>query len=77
MTKSIIWKICYTAVLAIAILTFTPLVTPDNQFEPTLWGIPYTLWVGLLITFILLLITIIGSIVHPGSEDHKTGSGEP
>ena len=76
MTKSIIWKFCCSTVLAIAVLTFTPLVTPDHQFEPSLWGMPYTLWVGLLVTLILLFITIIGSLVHPGSEDHKTNSGE-
>lgn len=76
MTKSIIWKFCCAAVLFIAILTFTPLVTPDHQFEPKLFGIPYTLWVGFLITFILLFIVIIGSLVHPGSEDQETKSGE-
>ena len=62
-------------VLAIAMLTFTPLVTPNHQFEPKLLGIPYTLWVGFLITFILLFIVIIGSVVHPGGEDQKTKSG--
>jgi len=76
MTKPIIWKFCCTAVLVIAVLTFTPFVTPDHQYEPKLWGIPYTLWVGLLITFILLFFIIIGSLVHPGLKDQKTGSGE-
>ena len=76
MTKSIIWKFCGATVLAIAILTFTPLVTPEHQFEPRLLSIPYTLWVGLLFTFILLFIIIIGSFVHPGREDKKTSSGE-
>lgn len=76
MMKSIIWKFCYTAVLTITILTYTPLVTPAHRFEPELWGIPYTLWVGLLITLALLFLTIIGSLVHPGRGESKTGSEE-
>jgi len=63
-------------VLTIAILTFTPLVTPDHQFEPTLFSIPYTLWVGVLVTLVLLFIIIIGSFVHPGRKDKRTSSGD-
>jgi hypothetical protein len=74
--KSIIWKFCYIAVLSITILIYTPLVTPNHQFEPKLIGIPYTLWVGLLVTLVLLFLTIIGSFVHPGRGENKAGSQE-
>ena len=74
--KSILWKFCYITALTITILTYTPLVTPDHQFQPELWGIPYTLWVGLLVTLALLFLTIIGSWVHPGRDEIKAGSEE-
>ncbi len=76
MTKSIIWKICCISVLIIAVLTFTPLITPDHKIEPKFLGMPYTLWVSILTTFILLIIIIIGSLVHPGANEKKTNSKE-
>jgi len=69
MNRSLVWRICCVVVLVITVLTFTTFVTPKGVAGPFLIGMPYTLWVGLLVTFILLAITIIGSLVHPGRDE--------
>ncbi len=69
MKKSQIWTLSRLAVLVIVVIIFTPLVIPSGKSDPFLLGMPYTLWMGLLISFVLLGLTIIGSWVHPG-RDH-------
>jgi len=51
------------------ILIFTPLVIPVGKSDPFLLGMPYTLWMGILVSLILLGLTIIGSLVHPGRDE--------
>jgi hypothetical protein len=50
------------------ILIFTPLVVPANKSLPFVLGMPYTLWMGLAASFVLLMLTIFGSWVHPGRD---------
>ncbi len=68
MNRKTIWTLCRVAVLILVILTFTPLFTPQNQADPFLWGMPYTLWMGLILSFLLLALTVLGSLVHPGRK---------
>ena len=71
MTKSQIWTFCKIAVILLAILTFTPLVTPAGKYKPELLGMPYTLWVGILDVLIIVGLTWLGTRVHPGRELEK------
>ncbi len=41
------WKLCVALVVILSALTFTPLVIPAGQFQPELFGIPYTLWISI------------------------------
>ncbi len=59
-------------VVIITGVTFTSFVTPKSVAGPFFMGMPYTLWVGLLVTIILLGLTVVGSLVHPGRD--KTNS---
>ena len=63
------WKICIGIVLAIIVLGYTPLMIPAGVFKPMLFGIPYSLWLGFLVTTVLVVLTFIGSRVHPGSDE--------
>ena len=65
------WKMCVAAVIFLSAITFTPLVIPAGVFEPELFGVPYTLWVSILITVLLVLITYIGTRVHPGRNSDE------
>jgi len=66
-----IWKLCVTAVILIIILTFSPIITGDGKINPFLFGLPFTLWMGILLTILLVVITYIGGSVLPDEEEDK------
>ena len=59
--------ICCLALILI-ILTFTPLVIPYSIHKPALLGLPYSLWMGILISIGLVVLTFIATKVHSVSE---------
>jgi hypothetical protein len=69
MNSSQLWTLCRIAVFSVVILIFSPLVIPAHVSKPFFLGMPYTLWTGLLVSFILLALTILGSWVHPGRNE--------
>lgn len=64
-----IWAFCKISVLAIIVLTFSPLVTPAGVHKPVFMGMPYTLWVGIVVALLLVGLTWLGTRVHPGREE--------
>ena len=64
-----VWIACCTGMIILSVLTFTPLVIPAGVITPLLFGIPYTLWTGMLIAILMLLLTIVASLVHPHKND--------
>jgi hypothetical protein len=69
--RNIIWKLCQWGVLLLSIITFTPLVIPENIYLPELFGLPYTLWMGMLLSFCFTCLILIGINVHPGATKNK------
>ena len=65
------WYFVVAAVVLLVIITFTPLVTPQGQYKPELWGVPYTLWTGFIIAVALVGLTIYGSTICPGSKKRE------
>ena len=59
-----IWTIIRIAIFVISILVFTPLVIPKGVFTPELFGMPYTLWVGIVVYGSFLGLILIGVFVH-------------
>jgi len=59
-----IWTIVRISIFVISVLIFTPLVIPKGIYTPELFGIPYTLWVGIVIYFAFIILIIIGVSVH-------------
>jgi hypothetical protein len=59
-----IWIVVQIAIIVISILIFTPLVIPKGVYTPELFGLPYTLWVGIVIYFSFLILILIGVSVH-------------
>lgn len=64
MKNKLYWKITATVAVILIILTFTPVVIAPGKITPTLFSMPYTLWMSILITFILVVLTYIGGRVH-------------
>ena len=58
-----IWRLIVGAVLFCLALQFSPLVLAQNKLEPYILGMPFTLWFGILITLLLVLLTAVGGYV--------------
>ena len=65
------WRICIVAVIFLTALGLSPAVIPPGVYKPGLLGMPYSLWAGILVTLCLVLMTLIGSRVHPGANDQN------
>ena len=57
------------SVILIIIVTFSPLVIAQGKVKPFLLGLPYTLWMGILLTIALVVITLIAGNVLPNDEE--------
>ena len=62
--KKRIWTIIRIAIIVVSILVFTPLVIPKGVYTPELFGMPFTLWVGMVIYFTFLILILVGIAVH-------------
>ena len=69
--KIINWRICIFIVILLTALGLSPLVIPAGIFKPSFLGMPYTLWMGSLVCICLVLMTYIGSRVHPGNNNEN------
>ncbi len=65
------WNMSCVAAVVLSLVTFTPLVIPQGVSKPMLGGIPYSLWTSFIITVALVVLTFIGTRVHPGMEEEE------
>ncbi len=65
MNKTILWRICKALAVLCVIATFTPLAIPAGKIDPMVLGMPYTLGVGIIISVLLVILTILATILHP------------
>ena len=68
------WRLCVVATIVLCILSYTPLVIPSGVSTPTLWGLPRTLWLGLLIYLAIVAVTFVATRVHPDIDDEDRDS---
>lgn len=69
--KNKYWKWSCALAIVLSAITFTPLILPQGTWKPTMLGIPYSLWTTYLITIVLVVLTWLGSKVHPGVEEEQ------
>lgn len=55
--------------LLLCMATFSPLVIPQNEANPYLLGIPYTMWMGFLVSVLFVVLAYLVSIIHK-EEQH-------
>ena len=72
MKKKNLWPLVRILFLLLTILTFTPFVIPKGVFKPELLGMPYTLWMGILINLLMVALVWWGTRVHPGREEPES-----
>lgn len=58
------WRMTAAAAIILMLITFTPLVIPPGKIEPKLFSMPFTLWVSILITIAIVVLTYIGGRVY-------------
>ncbi len=58
----------WSAAVALTIATFTPLVIPPGRAGPRLFGMPYALWVGLVVAGLFVGLTAAATRLHGGDE---------
>lgn len=64
MKQKLYWRITAGVAVILILITFTPLVIAPGKIDPKLFSMPYTLWVSILITILLVVLTYIGGRVH-------------
>lgn len=69
--KKLIWNLCVAAVLLIIVIAFSPLVIDPGKIRPFLFGLPYTLWMGIILTIALVVITLIGGNAITNDEEDQ------
>ena len=57
------WRLIVFGVFGCAVIQFSPWVMEENKLEPYFLGMPFTLWFGILITLLLVLLTAFGGYV--------------
>lgn len=60
-----LWRACYLSVMLLSGVAFTPLVIPSGEIQPLVFGMPRTLWAGILVTGLLVLLTFAATRVYP------------
>lgn len=69
MNKQNLWLLCRIMMGILVVLTFTPLIIPAKVYQPMLLDLPYTLWTGIILAILMVVLTYIGTRVHPGRND--------
>lgn len=64
-----LWRICVIAVVLIAILVYSPLITKAGKTDPFLFGMPFTLWTSMLLTIFVVALTYVGGLFLPNDEE--------
>ena len=50
--------------IGLVVTTFSPLIIPVNESDPSWFGIPFTLWASFLISVIFVVLAYLVSIVN-------------
>ncbi len=71
--KPLAWRLCVLATVVLCILSYSPLVIPLDVSTPSLWGLPRTLWMGILAYLAIVAVTFVATRVHPDLDDDEEG----
>ena len=57
------WRAIVIAVFICSIVQFSPWVLEEKMNAPSFLGMPFTLWFGILISLLIVLLTALGGYV--------------
>ena len=67
------WFICCGLAVVTMVLAFTPVFLPAGVSTPEFRGIPYALWSGVALCLWMVILTAVGTVVHPGGQRLPAG----
>ncbi|THH41710.1 hypothetical protein [Neolewinella litorea] len=67
--RTLYWRLCCGLATLLMVLSFTPVFLPPRTIDPTLFGMPYTLWAGILLCVVMVGLTYVATLVHPGRDE--------
>ena len=70
--KKLFYRILLASSVIVSCIAFSPLVIPYGKYEPSFLALPYTLWTGLLVAMVLVFITYLVTLVHPGKGEDES-----
>lgn len=62
--RSLFFRVLDILAIAIFIASFSPLIIPENESSPYLLGVPYTMWMGLLVSVLYVILAYIASTLN-------------
>jgi len=69
--NTLLWRICVAAVILVIAVTFSPLIITPGKINPSVLGMPFTLWISILTTIALVVLTYLGGRVSPNDEEES------
>ena len=67
--RKIYWKATSIIAMVLILINFTPIVITPGKIEPKLFSMPFTLWISILTTIVLVILTYIGGRIHLKDEE--------
>jgi len=58
------WRIIVAAMILLFFIEFSPLVIPEGQYKPMFFGIPFSLWLGIIGAALGVLLTFFLARIH-------------
>lgn len=74
--RRLYWRLCYGGIIVLSVIAFTPLVIPSGTYRPMLLGMPYTLWVGIVLTVLTVVLTYGATQFYPVQDPSTEQSSE-
>jgi hypothetical protein len=65
------WRLLVGLVVLLFLIEYSPLLIPQGQYKPILFGFPYSLWLGILCAMLVVFLTYIGSKIYPKVIDEE------
>jgi len=69
--NKLLWQLCVAAVILIIVVTFSPLIIAPGKIDPSVLGMPFTLWTSIITTIALVVLTYLGGRVSPNDEEES------
>lgn len=55
--------------IGLVVATFSPLVIPANESDPSFLEIPFTMWASFLISVVFVVLAYLASLTHKEKND--------